>query len=343
MPSKKRKYNARFPAGRIKKIMQTDEEVGKVAQAVPIIISRTLELFVESLLGKAMQVTMQRNAKTLSPSHVKQCILAESRFDFLRDLVKNIPDVTAAEEREIMSGESSPNSSRFSDTSIPRKVVRADSNSSSSSEIRVQQILSAPTDSLRRTLSVDAEPKPRNETVTSDSAIDLTKKVEERPVVTANFYQETLITDEVQHKSVIKINPTYSSPQPSTSSYTSLTPVEPVKKVEVLVPKPDHPKMFYKDEKQNKTPPRTPVTPITPIINIDFTKNIAKPEIKLLDTAVAGIVGVPKTDKKLQRQNSKSIKSEIKKTEIKIPIVPTSVDIDLLNSGNLQIDEDYDT
>ncbi|KOX73721.1 Dr1-associated corepressor [Melipona quadrifasciata] len=38
MPSKKKKYNARFPAGRIKKIMQTDEEVGKVAQAVPIII-----------------------------------------------------------------------------------------------------------------------------------------------------------------------------------------------------------------------------------------------------------------------------------------------------------------
>ncbi|XP_047541173.1 uncharacterized protein LOC125074038 [Vanessa atalanta] len=340
MPSKKRKYNARFPAGRIKKIMQTDEEVGKVAQAVPIIISRTLELFVESLLGKAMQVTMQRNAKTLSPSHVKQCILAESRFDFLRDLVKNIPDVTAAEEREIMSGESSPNSSRFSDTSVPRKVVRADSNSSSSSEIRVQQILSAPKDSLIRTLSMDAEPKPRNETVTSDSAIDLTKKVEERPVVTANFYQETLITEEVQHKSVIKINPTYSSPQPSTSNYTSLTSVEPVKKLEVLVPKPDHPKMFYIDEKQNKTPPRTPVTPI---LNIDFTKNLAKPEIKVLDTAVAGIVGVPKTDKKLQRQNSKSNKSEIKKAEIKIPIVPTNVDIDLLNSGNLQIDEDYDT
>lgn len=48
---------------------------------------RTLELFVESLLSKALQVTMARNAKTLSPSHVKQCILAESRFDFLRDLV----------------------------------------------------------------------------------------------------------------------------------------------------------------------------------------------------------------------------------------------------------------
>ncbi|XP_055593768.1 nuclear pore complex protein DDB_G0274915 [Uranotaenia lowii] len=98
MPSKKKKYNARFPAGRIKKIMQTDEEVGKVAQAVPVIISRTLELFVESLLTKTLRITNARNAKTLSPSHMKQCIFSESRFDFLRDLVKNIPDIGANEE-----------------------------------------------------------------------------------------------------------------------------------------------------------------------------------------------------------------------------------------------------
>lgn len=98
MPSKKKKYNARFPAGRIKKIMQSDEEVGKVAQAVPVIISRTLELFVESLLTKTLKITNSRNAKTLSPSHMKQCIMSESRFDFLRELVKNIPDISVAEE-----------------------------------------------------------------------------------------------------------------------------------------------------------------------------------------------------------------------------------------------------
>ncbi|XP_049864579.1 dr1-associated corepressor-like [Schistocerca gregaria] len=100
MPTKKKKYNARFPAGRIKKIMQTDEEVGKVAQAVPVIISRTLELFVESLLKKAMEITSAKNAKTLSPSHMKQCILSESRFDFLKDLVKNLPDVASCDGEE---------------------------------------------------------------------------------------------------------------------------------------------------------------------------------------------------------------------------------------------------
>jgi Histone-like transcription factor (CBF/NF-Y) and archaeal histone len=50
------------PQGRIKRIMQADEEVGKIAQAVPVIISRTLELFVESLLTKSSSITSSRNA-----------------------------------------------------------------------------------------------------------------------------------------------------------------------------------------------------------------------------------------------------------------------------------------
>lgn len=74
--------------------MQTDEEVGKVAAAVPIMISRTLELFVESLLLKTMEITSARQARTLSPSHMRQCIMSESRFDFLRELVKDIPNMS---------------------------------------------------------------------------------------------------------------------------------------------------------------------------------------------------------------------------------------------------------
>ena len=77
--------------------MQADEEVGKIAQAVPVIISRTLELFVESLLTKSSSITNSRNAKTLSPSHLKQCIMSESRFDFLKDLVKTVPDISMEE------------------------------------------------------------------------------------------------------------------------------------------------------------------------------------------------------------------------------------------------------
>ncbi|KAJ8309502.1 hypothetical protein KUTeg_014376 [Tegillarca granosa] len=103
MPSKRKKYSARFPPARIKKIMQTDEEVGKVAAAVPVVIcilSRALELFIESLIIKAGETTMSRNAKTLTTTHIKQTIQAEKKFDFLSDLVASVPDHQAEEDSE---------------------------------------------------------------------------------------------------------------------------------------------------------------------------------------------------------------------------------------------------
>ncbi|XP_018496759.1 dr1-associated corepressor, partial [Galendromus occidentalis] len=100
MVNKRKKYNARFAPARIKKIMQKDEEIGKVAAAVPVIISRALELFVQSLVRKAEAVTRSRNARTLTPAHLKASILADPRLRFLRETVANIPDVTQEEEGE---------------------------------------------------------------------------------------------------------------------------------------------------------------------------------------------------------------------------------------------------
>ncbi|XP_061091045.1 dr1-associated corepressor isoform X2 [Conger conger] len=113
MPSKKKKYNARFPPARIKKIMQTDEEIGKVAAPVPVIISRALELFLESLLTKACHVTQSRNAKTMTTSHLKQCIELEQQFDFLKDLVAAVPDMQGeAEDNHTEGGEKVPRRGR---------------------------------------------------------------------------------------------------------------------------------------------------------------------------------------------------------------------------------------
>lgn len=112
MPSKKKKYNARFPPARIKKIMQTDEEIGKVAAAVPVIISRALELFLESLLTKACHVTQSKNAKTMTTSHLKQCIELEQQFDFLKDLVATVPD---------MQGEGEENHTEGGPDKVPRR------------------------------------------------------------------------------------------------------------------------------------------------------------------------------------------------------------------------------
>lgn len=102
MPGKKKKYNARFPPARIKKIMQSDDEVGKVAAPVPVIISRALEMFAETLLQRARKVTSQRGARTLTPSHLKFCIQSETRFDFLKDLVSSVPELQG--DREDLEG-----------------------------------------------------------------------------------------------------------------------------------------------------------------------------------------------------------------------------------------------
>lgn len=95
MPSKKKKFNARFPPARIKKIMQSDEDVGKVATAVPVMLSRALEIFMENLLLKTSQIAEKKGARTLSSWHLKQVIMEDSRLkSFLQELASKVPDPT---------------------------------------------------------------------------------------------------------------------------------------------------------------------------------------------------------------------------------------------------------
>lgn len=92
MANKKKKYNARFPPARIKKIMQKDDNVGKVAVTVPLIISRSLELFIEKLITKSYNITLSKKAKTLSIHHLKQVIHADNNCNFLDEILSKIPD-----------------------------------------------------------------------------------------------------------------------------------------------------------------------------------------------------------------------------------------------------------
>lgn len=72
--------------------MQLDEDVGKVAQATPILISKALELFMQQLIDQACQESRTRNAKRLSVAHLKKTIETVDQFDFLKDIVSSIPD-----------------------------------------------------------------------------------------------------------------------------------------------------------------------------------------------------------------------------------------------------------
>uniref|UniRef100_A0A803P2E4 Transcription factor CBF/NF-Y/archaeal histone domain-containing protein n=1 Tax=Cannabis sativa TaxID=3483 RepID=A0A803P2E4_CANSA len=70
--------NGKFPvvalgvdvSARIKKIMQADEDVGKIALAVPVLVSKALELFLQDLCDRTYEITLQRGAKTMNSLHL---------------------------------------------------------------------------------------------------------------------------------------------------------------------------------------------------------------------------------------------------------------------------------
>ncbi|XP_027857082.1 dr1-associated corepressor isoform X1 [Xiphophorus couchianus] len=113
MPGQKKKYKVRFPPGRIKKIMQKDTEVGRIATAVPVIIelripqleqtARALEMFLKSLLTKTCLITQAKFNNIVSVAHMKQCIESEKLFHFLKDLAEGATSTATQKDNRGMS------------------------------------------------------------------------------------------------------------------------------------------------------------------------------------------------------------------------------------------------
>ncbi|KAL2262376.1 hypothetical protein VTK26DRAFT_1509 [Humicola hyalothermophila] len=80
----------KFPTARIKRIMQADEEVGKVAQQTPIAVGKALELFMVALVTRSAEVARQRNSKRVSAQMLKQVVEEDDQWDFLRDIVGKV-------------------------------------------------------------------------------------------------------------------------------------------------------------------------------------------------------------------------------------------------------------
>ncbi|KAI9797940.1 MAG: hypothetical protein M1835_005777 [Candelina submexicana] len=89
----------KFPVARIKRIMQADEDVGKVAQVTPVVVSKALELFMISLVCKASQAASERSSKRVTAAHLKQAIAKDKRFDFLEEIIAKVADAPAPNEK----------------------------------------------------------------------------------------------------------------------------------------------------------------------------------------------------------------------------------------------------
>lgn len=92
---KNRNKQTKFPVARIKRIMQKDEEVGKVAQATPVVISKALEMFLAMLVEESNKVTASRGSKKVEAYHLKHAVETVETLDFLKEIVEPVPDPSA--------------------------------------------------------------------------------------------------------------------------------------------------------------------------------------------------------------------------------------------------------
>ena len=80
-------------AARIKRLMQADDDVGKIAQATPVLMAKALDLFLEELMKSTTEIASSHGAKTVSAGHLRASIMRNEKFDFLKDIVEGVPDL----------------------------------------------------------------------------------------------------------------------------------------------------------------------------------------------------------------------------------------------------------
>ena len=109
----------KFPTARIKRIMQADEEVGKVAQQTPIAVGKALELFMVQLVHKSAEVAKEKNSKRITAPMLKQAIDSTNEWDFLREIVAKV-----TEDKEGAKGGGRPKADSESDEDIDAGEVK---------------------------------------------------------------------------------------------------------------------------------------------------------------------------------------------------------------------------
>nr|POF17103.1 dna polymerase epsilon subunit c [Quercus suber] len=96
-----------FPVARIKRIMQADEDIGKVAQVTPHVVSRALELFMIKLITASAEQAEStggagsgKGQKRILCQHMKRAIMATDTFDFLHEIAGKVPDAPSKAKKE---------------------------------------------------------------------------------------------------------------------------------------------------------------------------------------------------------------------------------------------------
>lgn len=84
-----KKKKTRFPISRIKKLIQQNDEIGKTAATVPVILSKSIELFLTDLIGRLCKELGDKKGGKIQIAHLKGLIDREKDlYGFLRPVLK---------------------------------------------------------------------------------------------------------------------------------------------------------------------------------------------------------------------------------------------------------------
>lgn len=91
--------------------MQADEDIGKVAQATPTAVAKALECFMIALVTKGAADAKASNSKRVTATHLKNALMSDPQYDFLKEICENTPDESAKktkrEKSEVDDGSAS--------------------------------------------------------------------------------------------------------------------------------------------------------------------------------------------------------------------------------------------
>jgi histone H3/H4 len=87
-----------FPAARLKRLLQEDEEIGRVSKTAPVLISKAIELFLGDIIAQSASCTKSKKRKVITPDDVREAIKQNDKFDFLRPVVAD--DEASAEKED---------------------------------------------------------------------------------------------------------------------------------------------------------------------------------------------------------------------------------------------------
>ena len=99
----KKTVTLHFPLGRIKRIMQTDEDVGKLAISTPAAVCCAMQEFMKELVEKTLNELSEEENKEgkkskITVEHLKLVFEKYEKFDFLRGVARSFSERPEEEE-----------------------------------------------------------------------------------------------------------------------------------------------------------------------------------------------------------------------------------------------------